>query len=110
MKGIVFNLLERVVVDEHGEDVWDDLIDAAGVTGAYTSLGSYPDAELMALVTAAADALALAADDVVRWFGRQTLPLLFCNFQRRWVLATLRRLCILVSTSVRLSHLVLISE
>src|SRR5262245_24656079 len=76
MKGIVFNLLEAVVVANHGEDVWDALLDAAGVTGSYTSLGSYPDEEMGKLVVAAASALALPANDVLRWFGQQAMPVL----------------------------------
>ena len=76
MKGIVFNLLEEVVAQEHGEQTWDMLLDAAGLQGAYTSLGSYSDGELLALVAAASGALNLPADDVVRWFGRQAMPLL----------------------------------
>jgi hypothetical protein len=75
MKGIVFNLLEQVVVAEHGEDTWDLLIDDAGVDGIYTSLGSYPDEDLGKLVMAASARLGVPADDVVRWFGERTLPL-----------------------------------
>jgi len=33
MKGIVFNLLEEVVVRQHGETTWDDLLDATGLQG-----------------------------------------------------------------------------
>jgi len=80
MKGIIFNLLEGVVTREHGEDVWDDLLADAGVTGAYTSLGSYPDAELYAIVGAASARLGADADDVVRWFGREALPLLAAEY------------------------------
>jgi hypothetical protein len=76
MKGIVFNMLEEIVVREHGEETWEQLLDAAGVEGAYTSLGNYPDADLVALVGAASAALSLPADDVVRWYGRHALPLL----------------------------------
>lgn len=76
MKGIVFNLLEEVVRREHGENAWDDLLDAAGVAGAYTSLGNYDDADLARLVSAAARSLNLSEYDVVRWFGREALPLL----------------------------------
>lgn len=76
MKGIVFNLLEEIVVREHGDETWDALLDAAGVDGVYTSLGSYPDSDLLALVGAASTALSLPADDVVRWYGRNALPLL----------------------------------
>ncbi|GBQ51026.1 heme NO-binding domain-containing protein [Komagataeibacter sucrofermentans] len=52
MKGIVFNILEEVVEKNHGAEAWDTLLEAANVSGAYTSLGSYPDAEMQALVVA----------------------------------------------------------
>jgi hypothetical protein len=76
MKGIVFNLLEDVVTRAHGADTWDALIDAAGVTGSYTSLGSYPDEEIVKLVMAVSKALATPPADVLRWFGREAMPLL----------------------------------
>lgn len=75
MKGIVFNLLEEVVSGEHGDETWDELLVAAGVDGAYTSLGSYPDEDLLKLVGAASTALGTTPDDVVRWFGRSAMPL-----------------------------------
>ncbi|MHB2000150.1 MAG: heme NO-binding domain-containing protein [Solirubrobacteraceae bacterium] len=75
MKGVVFNLLEEVVSAEHGAEVWDELLVAAALDGAYTSLGSYPDEQLYALVAAASNALRSPPDDVVRWFGRRTMPL-----------------------------------
>ncbi len=48
MKGVVFNLLEQLVVRDFGEDK---------------------------LVQAAAETLAMPADDVVVWLGRNALPL-----------------------------------
>jgi hypothetical protein len=74
MKGIVFTLLEQAVVDQHGDDVWDDLLDGAGLVGAYTSLGDYPDDDLRHLVDHAASKLGLTQQDVIRWFGRSALP------------------------------------
>ena len=76
LKGIVFNVLEQVVSRDHGENTWDDLLSAAGLVGAYTSLGSYPDEDLGKLVTAASEALHIPAQDVIRWFGREALPVL----------------------------------
>jgi hypothetical protein len=76
MKGVVFNLLEETVSREFGEDVWDDLLEAAELDGAYTSLGSYPDRDLFRLVDAASAALDRSQDDVIRWFGASALPLL----------------------------------
>jgi hypothetical protein len=76
VKGVVFNLLEEVMVREGGDDLWDSLLDRAGLEGAYTSLGSYPDTDLFRLVAAASETLGVPADEVVRWFGRNALPLL----------------------------------
>jgi hypothetical protein len=76
MKGIVFNLLEDVVVGAHGEETWERLLDAARLDGVYTSLGNYPDADLCALIGAASEAFAQPTHDVMRWFGRGALPLL----------------------------------
>src|SRR6187551_1650351 len=75
MKGVVFNLLEQLVARDFGEDTWDELLDASGLDGAYTSLGSYPDAEFVKLVNAASDALGMSVDDVISWLGRNALPL-----------------------------------
>jgi hypothetical protein len=75
MKGIVFNLLEEIVSRDYGEDVWDALLEAAGLEGAYTSLGSYSDDDLMRLVGAGSSALNTPPDEIVRWFGRSALPL-----------------------------------
>jgi hypothetical protein len=75
MKGIVFTLLQQVVTDEHGEETWDALLDSAGVQGAYTSVATYPDDEMNALVGAASSALGLPEDDVLTWFGRRCMPI-----------------------------------
>lgn len=74
MKGIIFNLLEAVVSQAHGDAMWDQLLDVAGVDGAYTSLGNYPDEDLFKLIEAAAATLALPPAAVVRWFGIQAIP------------------------------------
>jgi hypothetical protein len=72
MKGIVFNMLEECVNRDFGEDTWDRLLDACGLQGAYTSLGTYPDAELYALVGAACKALDKPPDQIIRWFGQKS--------------------------------------
>lgn len=69
MKGIIFNLVEQVVCDAHGERVWDQLLTGAGLEGGYTSMGNYPDEELYALVGGASTALDLPTDEVLRTLG-----------------------------------------
>jgi heme-NO-binding protein len=76
LKGIIFNLVEEVVTDRYGEDTWDALLDAAGLDGSYTSLGSYDDEQLFKLVEAAAAALGVPPDVVVRQLGEGAIPLL----------------------------------
>jgi hypothetical protein len=76
VKGIVFNLLQEVVSREYGEEVWEDLLDDSGASGAYTSVGSYADEEIEGLVSAAAAKLGLPRAAVLRWFGQQAMPLL----------------------------------
>jgi predicted hydrocarbon binding protein len=76
MKGVIFNLLEEVVRRRHGEDTWDAFLEVAELTGSYASLGSYPDADLGRLVAAATTALGMSSREVLRWFGREAMPIL----------------------------------
>ena len=82
MKGIVFNVLEEVVVAQYGDAIWDLLLEKAEATGIYTSLGNYPDEELYRLAGAASEALGTPMPDVVRWVGRQAFPLFAERFPR----------------------------
>jgi len=70
MKGVLFNVVEDVVTGALGADAWDDVIDASGASGAYTSLGNYPDTDLVAIVGAVADALEMSTADTLRLAGR----------------------------------------
>ena len=76
VKGIIFNLVNEVVVGTYGEDAWDDILDAAGLDGSYTSLGSYPDDDLFRLVGAASTALESDPQHVIRILGEGAIPLL----------------------------------
>lgn len=72
MKGVIFNAIEETVRAEQGEDVWDDVLAAAGLHGAWTSLGTYPDEQVEALVTAACAALGIGRADLLRHLGRRS--------------------------------------
>lgn len=74
MKGIIFNLLEDVVVDAYGDPAWDKALEAAGLDGVYTSLGNYDDTEITDLVSVFGTALSMSDDDVLRWFGQRAIP------------------------------------
>jgi hypothetical protein len=80
MKGIIFNLLETAVSDEHGEDAWDDLLDEAQVDGSYAALGNYPDGELLRLLALMPGAFGGDSDGQLRWFGRKSMPMLAARY------------------------------
>lgn len=70
MKGVLFNVVEDVVTEALSADAWDDVLDAAGVDGSYTSLGTYPDGDLFAIVQSTADLAGLSVDETLRLAGR----------------------------------------
>jgi hypothetical protein len=70
MKGILFNVVEDVVTEAMSADAWDDVVEAAGVDGSYTSLATYPDSDLPPLVDAIAAAADLSADETLTLAGR----------------------------------------
>src|SRR5215207_5740343 len=74
MKGIVFNLLEEVVSTQHGEDAWDAILDSAGVEGAFTSLGNYPDDQFARLIGALSERSGKDCRDTLKWYGQLAMP------------------------------------
>jgi len=76
MKGVIYNLVESVVRSERGDDAWDDVIDESGVSGAYTSLGSYPDGELSDIAEAVARQVGTDPSSVIRHVGHEGLSIL----------------------------------
>ena len=81
MKGIIFNLLEDVVGSEYDADTWDDLLDRAKVEGVYTSLGNYPHGELVTILDEFSASRGENRDQILRWFGRNAIPLLADRYQ-----------------------------
>ena len=74
MKGLIFNVVEEVVTELYDADTWDDLLDAAGVDGAYTALGNYDDDELIGIVDAASTATGNAGGGPVAGRGPSRPP------------------------------------
>jgi hypothetical protein len=88
VKGIILNLVEVAIVPEHGDDIWNSLLDTSESDGAYTSLGNYPDDDLKRLVAAGAEMLEVAPQDLNRHLGEVALqglaeryPRYFCPHQ-----------------------------
>jgi Haem-NO-binding len=76
MKGIIFNLLEEVVTTHIDEKTWDGILDDAGASGVYTTLGNYPDPELTRLLGALSQRTGKSCQEALQWFGRLAMPFL----------------------------------
>lgn len=71
MKGIIFNVLEDMVVEKLGMAAWNNLLTSHAPEGrVYVSAKNYDDSELFALAAAVADTLKLPLADVVKAFGQ----------------------------------------
>jgi hypothetical protein len=71
MKGIIFNVLEDLVVARLGMKAWNDLLAKhAPSERVYVSAKSYADTELLSIVQDVAQQLDLPVEDVIRVFGR----------------------------------------
>lgn len=70
MKGVLFNVVEDVVTEALSADAWDDVVERSDVGGAYTSLGTYPDRELTAIVGEVATEADLSGEETLQLTGQ----------------------------------------
>lgn len=72
MKGVVFTEFLEMVEARFSADMVDDIIDDAQLPhgGVYTSVGTYPHSEIVAMVVALSQRSGLAVPDLVRAFGQ----------------------------------------
>lgn len=70
MKGVIFNVVEEVLGEAFGPEMWDRAVDRAGADGAYTSLGNYPGGDLTKIVAAVSELANLSRDQVLAAAGR----------------------------------------
>jgi hypothetical protein len=76
MKGVLFSVIEQVVIDRFGEDAWDGILERSRVDGVYTSLGDYPDADLVAIVQAIAQTLNVSVPEALVLGGHDAFGIL----------------------------------
>ena len=73
MKGIIFSLLEDVVTTHFDADAWDDMVDASAVSGSYSAIGSYGDAEFVSLLQQLPAGAGENNQARLRWFGQRAM-------------------------------------
>lgn len=80
MKGVVFNVLEDMVVEQYGMPVWNDILTEQAVAGIYTAGESYPDEELLGLVGCISEKTGMEITALVAAFGER----LFLGLAQRY--------------------------
>lgn len=82
MKGIVFNLLEEYITDVLGEDAHDAIVsECALITREpFIGPGTYPDEDLVAIMTKASERTRQPVAALIRVFGRYAFPKLASKF------------------------------
>lgn len=82
MKGVIFNVLEKFVVENFGEEVYEDIIETSDLetTDPYVGPGTYPDEDMNKIVAKAVEKLKMPADDILVAFGRFAFPHLAAMF------------------------------
>jgi hypothetical protein len=72
MKGIVFTEFLEMVEKEHGVLAVDSLTSLAGLhnSGAYTSIGTYPHTDMLAMVGKLSELIDVPPDELTLTFGR----------------------------------------
>ena len=79
MKGVIFNLLENLIVAKFGDEILEEIYDEAQFSvDAPPFVGSqtYPDSDLFAMVTLLSEKTNLPVDDLVYEFGKYMFPVL----------------------------------
>ncbi|MFQ5464333.1 MAG: heme NO-binding domain-containing protein [Thermodesulfobacteriota bacterium] len=76
MKGIIFNLLERFIVENLGEEKYEEILSHCTLKTKepFVGPGSYPDEDLMAIVARAVETMGITLPEALRAFGRFCLP------------------------------------
>ncbi|MFQ5586113.1 MAG: heme NO-binding domain-containing protein, partial [Thermodesulfobacteriota bacterium] len=82
MKGVIFNLLEQFIAENFGEEKYEEIVtECALKTGEpFVGPGTYPDEDLIAIVSRAVETLGIAPPEALHGFGRFCFPKLAEKF------------------------------
>lgn len=69
MKGVIFNILEEMVIDQCGLQVWNEILSSQKLEGIYTAGESYPDSELFSLVKEISLQTNIPVESLISSFG-----------------------------------------
>ncbi len=83
MKGIVFNILEALIVEKFGDETMEEIyanVQFSGDVLPFISPETYPDSDLYAMVTFLSKKTSIPVDDLIFEFGKFMFPVFFIKF------------------------------
>lgn len=82
MKGVVFNLLEAFVVENWGEEAYEEILGLCPLQTKepFVGPGTYPDLDLFTIATISAERIGVPLPEALRGFGRFAFPHLARKF------------------------------
>ncbi|MDO5980787.1 heme NO-binding domain-containing protein [Flavivirga spongiicola] len=75
MKGIIFNITESFIIDYYGEEVLNEILKECELhtKEPYVGPGTYPDSDMMEIITRSSEKLSINISDFFVKLGRYTL-------------------------------------
>jgi predicted hydrocarbon binding protein len=82
MKGIVFNIFEGFIVENFGDEKYDEIVESTTLTtnDPFVGPGTYPDKDLLALVETTTKSLNISDSDALKAFGKYMFPQLINRY------------------------------
>ncbi len=75
MHGIILTELQRFVTQKHGAETWTEILRRAGLGNpVYLTSATYPDSDVVAIVTAASKLSGIPPADLLEDFGAALVP------------------------------------
>jgi hypothetical protein len=72
MKGIIFNITEKFIIDKFGEEKFDEIMGACilETSAPFVGPGTYPDSDLMQIIIKASERLNIEPFELVKQLGQ----------------------------------------
>ena len=76
MKGVIFNYLEEFITENWGEEKYEEILGECPLKTKepFVGPGTYPDTDLLAIVSKTVEKLGITLPDALRSFGKFCFP------------------------------------
>jgi len=83
VKGIIFNLLEKLIVEKFGDEIMEEIYDEAELSASappFVGPITYPDSDLYAIISQLSQKTNIPANDLIYEYGKFVFPILIDKY------------------------------